>query len=149
MKERKDLLYKLKYRVSPDSQPAAKKRREGGETSDKEGQVHRRPYFSDGNQQPIRRSKWNPISGSTILLRTMHPTRPYGGEQNISTVNQLRSEMKTVRYVHSGASSSDSGTILPVAEQVTGAFLLDYQLTPILCLKFSVLEGKLLILGLL
>ena len=31
-----------------ESATAAKRRREGDETSDKKGEVHRRPYFSDG-----------------------------------------------------------------------------------------------------
>ena len=78
----------------------------------------------------------------------MHPGRLYDGEPNIARVKQLRSEMKTIRYVHSGPSSSDTGTIIPVAEQITGASLLDDQLTSFLCLKLSVLEGKLLILEL-
>ena len=55
-----------------------------------------------------------------------------------------------VRYVHSGASSSDSDSdseaIVLVAEQVTGATLLEKPLTPFVWLHCSVLEVKLLIL---
>ena len=42
-----------------------------------------------------------------------------------AAIEQLKTEMKTLRYVHSGASSSYFEIILPFVEQGTGAKLLE------------------------
>ena len=69
--------------------------------------------------------KRNPRPGSTRLRRTIGPGRLCGDESTIAAIEQLKIEMKRIRYVHSGASFSHSETLLPVAEQLTGAMILE------------------------
>ena len=72
----------------------------------------------------IEPRKRYPRTDSTRLRRTMGPGRPCGDESTIAAVEQLKIEVKTVRYVESGGSFSDFETNLPVAEQNTVAMIL-------------------------
>ena len=56
-------------------------------------------------------------------------------ERRDAAIEQLKNDVKTLRYVHSGAIPSYSEIILPFAEQGTGAKLLEYPLTPFLWLS--------------
>lgn len=62
---------------------------------------------------------------STGLHKTVSLRRPRGDESKIAATEQIKCEVKMIRYVHSGASSSNFETILPVAEQITGTMILE------------------------